>query len=73
MHNYQSQNMGIMIRMEGLAKGLIRKFKTMDPSIWKVADLQKIFFNDMNIKERPDQPIRVSIQWMLKGAVVMSR
>jgi hypothetical protein len=45
----------------------------MDPGTWKVDDLQNIFNNEMNIRERPDQPVRVKITVMVKGAVVFSR
>jgi hypothetical protein len=41
--------------------------------IFQVDDLQNIFNNEMNIRERPDQPVRVKITIMVKGAVVFSR
>ena len=53
--------------------GLIRKFKSMDAATWKLADLENIMKNDMGIRERPDQPVRVSFMVMLKGNVVFSR
>jgi hypothetical protein len=71
--DYQSNRLHIQLRIEGLAKALVRKFKTMDPGTWKVDDLQNIFNNEMNIRERPDQPVRVKITVMVKGAVVFSR
>jgi hypothetical protein len=40
---------------------------------FQVDDLQNIFNNEMNIRERPDQPVRVKITIMVKGAVVFSR
>ena len=40
---------------------------------FQVEDLQNIFNNEMNIRERPDQPVRVKITLMVKGAVVFSR
>ena len=40
---------------------------------FQVDDLQNIFNNEMNIRERPDQPVRVKITVMVKGAVVFSR
>merc|ERR1711899_223061 len=70
---YQSNRLHVSIRLEGLAKALIRKFKTMDPGTWKVDDLQKILNNEMNIRERPDQPVRVKLYIMVKQAVVFSR
>jgi len=72
-HTYQANRMMVHLRMEGLAKGLIKKFKTMDPSTWKLDDLQNILSNEMNIRERPDQPIRVKITISLKGVNVFSR
>jgi len=52
-----------------LAKGLIRKFKTMDPSAFKTADLIDIMKNQMNIFARPEQPVRVGYAIVLKGTV----
>ena len=40
---------------------------------FQVDDLSNIFNNEMNIRERPDQPVRVKITVMVKGAVVFSR
>ena len=34
--DYQSNRLHIQLRIEGLAKALVRKFKTMDPGTWKV-------------------------------------
>ena len=45
----------------------------MDAATWKLADLENIMKNDMGIRERPDQPVRVSFMVMLKGNVVFSR
>ena len=36
-------------------------------------DLEQILKNDMGIRERPDQPVRVSFMVMMKGNVVFSR
>jgi hypothetical protein len=72
-HSYENNMFGVHLRIEGLAKGLIRKFKTMDPSVWKTADLESILSQEMNIRERPDQPVRVSAMFMLKGVVVFHR
>jgi hypothetical protein len=72
-HTYENNMLGIHLRVEGLAKGLIRKFKTMDPSVWKTADLESILSSEMNIRERPDQPVRVAVMFMLKGTVVFHR
>ena len=45
----------------------------MDVATWKLADLEMIMKNEMAIRERPDQPVRVSFMVMLKGQVVFSR
>ena len=73
MNTYSSYSLGIHLRIEGLAKGLIRKFKTMDPATWKTSDLEKILSSDMNIRARPDQPVRVSVTIQIKGATVLHR
>jgi len=73
MNNYQSFMASIHLRVEGLAKGLIRKFKTTDPSTWKTADLEHILSGDMAIRERPDQPVRCGVSIMLKGSIVYHR
>jgi hypothetical protein len=72
-HNYQSNRLHVMLRIEGLAKALVKKFKSMDPQTWKIDDLSKILNNEMAIRERPDQPVRVKMTLMVKGAVVFSR
>jgi len=72
-HSYQANRFMVHLRVEGLAKGLIRKFKTMDPGTWKLDDLQNILSNEMGIRERPDQPVRVKITISVKGANVFSR
>ena len=45
----------------------------MDPTTWKTADLEKILSGDMAIRERKNQPLRVSIKLMYKGNVVFYR
>jgi hypothetical protein len=71
--SYDNYALGIHLRIEGLAKGLIRKFKTMDPATWKTADLEQILKNDMNVRERPDQPVRVSATISVKGTIIAQR
>ena len=70
---YQSNRLFVNVRIEGLAKALIKKFKTTDAGTWKISNLQNIFKNEMNIRERPDQPVHVKLTIMIKGAVVFSR
>ena len=71
-NSYKTSLLGVYLRIEGLAKGLIRKFKTMDPATWKTADLAKVL-KDMGVKPRPEQPVRVQITLTFKGMVVMHR
>nr|WQH82010.1 vitellogenin [Caligus rogercresseyi] len=70
---YTANGMCVQLRIEGLSKAMIRKFKKMDPSIWKTEDLKNILMGDMNIKERPDQPINVEILLFVKNSVVAFR
>lgn len=70
---YNNVLASVHLRIEGMAKGLIRKFKAIDPAVWKTDDLKSILFNEMSIRERPDQPVRVAVMVMLKGAVVFYR
>lgn len=71
--HYNSFLIGLHMRVEGLAKALIRKFKTTDPAVWKTADLERILSGDMSIRERPDQPVKVAISLMVKGTVIFQR
>ena len=54
---------------------LVRKIQElfMNPSTWKQADLEKILKNQMQIKARPDQPMRACMSAMAKGITVMMR
>lgn len=72
-HNYQASGLHVHLRIEGLAKGVIRKFKSMDPTTWKTADLENILSNAMGIRARADQPVRVHVSIQIKGTVVFSR
>ena len=68
-NGYRIPEMDVILRVEGLAKGLIRKFKTMDPQTWKTSDLANILFNEMGIKER----YTVCIPWCNKmNAIAIS-
>ena len=70
---YVANSFYFHFRIEGLAKGLIRKFKTMDPAAWKTADLEKILTGDMQIAARQSQPVRVSVMVMVKGNIALVR
>ncbi len=73
MNNAKSYFMGVHFRVEGLAKGIIKKIKTTDPGTWKLDDLKNILYGDMAIRERPDQPIRVQVTVTLKNVIVFHR
>nr|ALO75638.1 melanin-engaging protein [Tigriopus kingsejongensis] len=73
MNNYLSYMFSAHIRLEGVSKAVVHKFKKMDPNTWKTADLEKIFSGEMAIRARPDQPIRAGISLMLKGVIVFQR
>lgn len=70
--SYQVKVFKVHLRIEGLAKSLIRKFKTSDPTLWKTGDLKSIF-TQMGIKERSDQPLRASVSISFKGVIVILR
>jgi len=73
MHSYERNGLGIYLRLEGVAKGIIRKFKSMDAGTWKTATLEKIFNDDMQIRARKDQPVHAHVKIMVRGAVAISR
>jgi hypothetical protein len=72
-HSYKTSLLGVYLRIEGLAKGLIRKFKTMDAATWKTEDLSNILTGQMGIAERPEQPVRVQVTIAFKGNIVIHR
>jgi hypothetical protein len=71
--SYDNYALGIHLRIEGLAKTSLDWFKIMDPATWKTADLEQILKNEMNIRERPDQPVRVSVTISVKGTIIAQR
>ncbi len=73
MNKHKAYMLGVHFRVEGLAKGIIRKFKKTDPTTWKTEDLKNILYGDMAIRQRPDQPVRVQISITLKGTIVFHR
>merc|ERR1712018_1009823 len=72
-HDYKTSLLGVYLRIEGLAKGLIRKFKTMDASTWKIDDLANILQGQMGITNRPEQPVRVQVTISFKNNIVINR
>ena len=54
---------------------LVRKLQElfMNPTTWKTADLEKILKGQMQIKARPDQPMRACMTGMAKGVTFMMR
>jgi hypothetical protein len=72
-HGYKTSLLGVYMRIEGLAKGLIRKFKTMDAATWKTEDLSNILLGQMQITPRPEQPVRVQVSISFKSNIVIMR
>ena len=54
---------------------MVRKIQElfMNPTTWKTADLEKILKGQMQIKARPDQPMRACMTGMAKGVTFMMR
>ncbi len=71
--SYKMNMVSAHLRVEGLAKGLLRKFRKVDPATWKTEDLKKILYSNMAIRERPDQPVRVQVSIWVKGTIVVHR
>merc|ERR1712226_585738 len=71
-HDYRTSLLGVYLRIEGLAKGLIRKFKTMDASTWKIDDLANILQGQMGITNRPEQPVRVQVTISFKTTSLLT-
>eukprot|EP00090_Calanus_glacialis_P016360 TRINITY_DN2561_c0_g1_i1.p1 TRINITY_DN2561_c0_g1~~TRINITY_DN2561_c0_g1_i1.p1 ORF type:complete len:1526 (-),score=363.79 TRINITY_DN2561_c0_g1_i1:68-4645(-) len=70
---YQSNLLTVNIRIEGLAKTLIRKFlKKMPENEWRIQDLQNVF-SSMGVALKPNQPIKVEFQILLKDVVVLHK
>lgn len=69
--SYHVHQVNVILRVEGLAKGLIRKFKSMDQQTWKTNDLESIF-REMNIQQRPSQPVKVAYIIMLKNTIAFT-
>jgi len=70
---YQSNLLTLNIRIEGLGKTLIRKFfMKMPENEWRIQDLQNVF-NSMNVALKPDQPVKVEFQVLLKDVVVLHK
>jgi len=70
-NNYKAHDVYTNLRIEGLAKAVINKFKSMDPSVFKTENLQAIF-QKMAIEARPSQPIRVGYTVVLKGTIAFA-
>ncbi len=72
MNSQKSSHFNIHIRVEGLAKSLIRHMKSHDSTVWKLDDLANILRSEMVIKERPDEPIRLQVTFKFKGTIVLN-
>ena len=71
-HGYASHLLGVHLRIEGLAKAIVRKFKKLPEAQWKLEDLAKLLAK-MGVQTKPDLPIRVEVLIWLKGTVVINR
>jgi len=71
-HGYQADMFEINLRIEGLAKAVIRQFKKLPEAQWKLADLATVL-HGMGVESKPDQPVRVEVAIGLKGVVVFQR
>ena len=74
--HHTMQVFGGYIRIQGLAKQLLEKVRQMtifNPQQWKVDELKSILFNEMKIRERPDEPVNVDLILMFKDNVVFQR
>ena len=69
---YASHLFGINLRIEGLAKAMVRKFKKLPEAQWKLQDLAKLLAG-MGVQTKPDLPVRVEVLIWLKGTVVINR
>jgi len=70
-NSYHINEVMVILRVEGLAKGLIRKFKSMDQQTWKTNDLESIL-REMNIQQRPSQPVRIGYIILLKNTIAFT-
>lgn len=74
--HHQMQVFGGYIRIQGLAKKLMDKIRSMtffNPEQWKVDDLKDILFSKMNIRERASEPVEVDLVFSVKDNVVFQR
>ena len=67
-NGYRDNMMSVVIRIQGLAKGLVAKFHKMGRE-WKIEDLQAVLAN-MGVVTKPDIPIRVELRMFLKNIMV---
>merc|ERR1712209_364340 len=67
-NGYRDNMMSVVIRIQGLAKGLVAKFHKMGRE-WKIEDLQAVLTN-MGVVTKPDIPIRVELRMFLKNIMV---
>ena len=67
-NGYRDNLLTAVLRIEGLAKGIVNKFHKLGKE-WKVEDLQGVF-RDMGVRVKQDVPIRVELTVMLKNIVV---
>merc|ERR1719412_1176795 len=71
-HGKQTTLLGVHLRIEGLAKALVRKFKKLPEAQWKISNLASLL-QGMGVRAKPDQPVRVEVVISVKGSVVIHR
>lgn len=71
-HGYEATALKVHLRVEGLAKALIRKFKKIPEAQWQLNDLASLL-RGMGVQQKEDQPLRVEVALSIKGAVVFQR
>ena len=67
-NGYTDNMLMVILRVEGLAKGIVNNFHKLGKE-WKVDQL-KALFSSMGVLTKPDVPIRVELSFMLKNVVV---
>jgi len=74
--HHTMQLFGGYIKMKGLAQKLVEKlrhFTYFNPDQWKVDELKEILFNQMQIREKPLEPVEIDVIFMARDNVVFHR
>ena len=69
-HNgYKTYPLDVSLRIQGLSKVILEKFKGVDKRKWKLDDLSQIL-TDLNIPLKQEQPLKLSAIIKLKGDII---